>query len=469
MSTTSSTDKHFFLLETFYDKKTNKAGMKFYDEEEEKIITYIDETGHKPYCIADLPDKESFYNLCRILYTESNPDDDGIFTIDSFPCEEIEKYDGISHKTKKMLKIYGDNPSEVNNPYEQSKITIAKLVNTGRKDENFGREYNIQYHQSYRFDTHLVMGMPYRFVWKDIEVLEEQKCNTCGNKTGIFQYFEYIKKDYKNNQGIVLGKIKCRKCKKFLYINKSIKFNDYTHIYNIERRFDYERKIKRIHVPEIILPEIDKHTIDRIEEAFKHESDDELELMKKWIPRLFARFPVDMRMCGYDIETFDPSNKRPSADGIKKAENPISCITLIDNRGNKRILANDVWVEMGEKLPIPKDVKVKIYKKKNERKMIMDIFSIMKKYNILVDFNGRGFDIPYLFYRARTLKISNEIIPFQARYKSRYNTFDITFKWNCIHLDLYQFFSKKSLKAYAFSSAYEANGLGINLNEYNSI
>ena len=42
------------LVSATYDHQKNAAVLKFYEPKSQKIILWVDETGHKPYCIQSL-------------------------------------------------------------------------------------------------------------------------------------------------------------------------------------------------------------------------------------------------------------------------------------------------------------------------------------------------------------------------------------------------------------------------------
>jgi len=42
------------LVSATYDGTSRSAVLKFYDPESQKLILWLDETGHKPYCYSKL-------------------------------------------------------------------------------------------------------------------------------------------------------------------------------------------------------------------------------------------------------------------------------------------------------------------------------------------------------------------------------------------------------------------------------
>ena len=49
--------------------------------------------------------------------------------------------------------------------------------------------------------------------------------------------------------------------------------------------------------------------------------------------------------------------------------------------------------------------------KQKKEEMILDTFELMKKYPLLITYNGDGFDLPYLYNRATRLGIDKQKNP----------------------------------------------------------
>ena len=64
-----------------------------------------------------------------------------------------------------------------------------------------------------------------------------------------------------------------------------------------------------------------------------------------------------------------------------------------------------------------------------------------------ITYNGDGFDLPYLYNRAKRLGISDEINPLYMMKDSATLT-------KGVHLDLYRTFSNKAFQIYVFSQKY---------------
>ena len=49
-------------------------------------------------------------------------------------------------------------------------------------------------------------------------------------------------------------------------------------------------------------------------------------------------------------------------------------------------------------------------KKIKREKLIEDSFELVKKYPVLITYNGDGFDLPYLYNRAKRLGITDDVL-----------------------------------------------------------
>ena len=92
-------------------------------------------------------------------------------------------------------------------------------------------------------------------------------------------------------------------------------------------------------------------------------------------------------------------------------------------------------------------IEIKFYDQNEEKKMIEDTFELIEKYPFLITYNGDGFDLPYLYNRAKRLGISTDKNPlYMMRDSATLN--------NGVHLDLYRTFSNRAFQIYAFGQSY---------------
>jgi len=120
------------LLSARYDGQENKVVLKFYDINEHKIIDWVDNTNHMPYCYSKTDD------LSELLLRE-----------DVLEVRKEKKRDVILDKEIEVNKIIATNPLAIGG----SSSAIRDIVNTWESD--------IKYHQTYLFDTQLIMGSYY--------------------------------------------------------------------------------------------------------------------------------------------------------------------------------------------------------------------------------------------------------------------------------------------------------------------
>jgi len=120
------------LMSARYDGQENKAVLKFYDITEHKIIDWVDNTNHMPYCYSKTAD------LSELLLRE-----------DVLEIKKEKKFDILADKEIEVSKIITTNPLAIGG----SVGSIRDRVDTWESD--------IRYHQTYLFDTQLVVGSYY--------------------------------------------------------------------------------------------------------------------------------------------------------------------------------------------------------------------------------------------------------------------------------------------------------------------
>ncbi len=131
--------KPCMLLSVSYSGKKKTILCQLYNDENEKIYFWYDNTGHKPYCLTDIPNEEIIKNSHVINHK-------GFERIDL-----IDKYDLLRDKTVRMTKIVAKDPLSIG----------------GRKDSIRGLlpkawEAKIKYHECYIYDMQLIPGMFYK-------------------------------------------------------------------------------------------------------------------------------------------------------------------------------------------------------------------------------------------------------------------------------------------------------------------
>ena len=146
----------------------------------------------------------------------------------------------------------------------------------------------------------------------------------------------------------------------------------------------------------------------------------------EWIDIVYEKYwkkeTPDPTIVYLDIETIDLNNRKfPEPH---KAEAPITHIQLMNGKTGKIVILylKEPSNELKEKY---KDVK--FIKCNNEYQMLDYYSKIIKKWNptIITAYNGRLFDFPYIFFRAKKLKFDiNNLSPLNE------TTFKVEFKNN---------------------------------------
>lgn len=139
-----------YTLSATYEGEKHVACLKLYEPKTRKIVFWYDHTGHKPYCLSDLPVDE----LEKIEALRNHQGLDHI--------EVVEKYDPLQFKTVKMSKIVAKDPLSIGG---RPSGTIRDIIPKAW-------EANIRYHECYIYDRQLSVGMPYKIVKGELIPIE---------------------------------------------------------------------------------------------------------------------------------------------------------------------------------------------------------------------------------------------------------------------------------------------------------
>lgn len=198
----------------------------------------------------------------------------------------------------------------------------------------------------------------------------------------------------------------------------------------------------------MVRPKINKETLKKVDEIFREEAPETIQLAKEWI-NLFEEPPPKTRRIAFDIEVYTPFRGRiPNPD---TAEYPIISISFVANDGLKKVfvLAKEgTWGSLSEDYPY--DAEVVFFD--SEAAMILEALRILNDYPVIITFNGDNFDLNYLYNRAIRLGIPGELL------HVKYGEDRVKLASN-IHLDLYKFFSNRAIKSYAFGGKYQEEKL----------
>ncbi|MHA2223658.1 MAG: DNA-directed DNA polymerase I [Candidatus Hodarchaeales archaeon] len=124
--------KDYFVLSTTYDAKTNSAGIKLFDVENNKVIYITDTYNHEPYCYS----RDSLKNIEEL----------------KFPSGTVKRLEVVSKKNllteteEKLTRIVTPTPSEV--------PKVREIVG-----ETW--ESRIKYHRNWLYDVQIVPGRRY--------------------------------------------------------------------------------------------------------------------------------------------------------------------------------------------------------------------------------------------------------------------------------------------------------------------
>ena len=165
----------------------------------------------------------------------------------------------------------------------------------------------------------------------------------------------------------------------------------------------------------------------------------------EWADLLNQPIPA-IRRLAVDIEVDAQQGRIPDA---RVAERQVTAVGFDGNDGLRRILVLDRGEPRGVNELDP-GVQVSFYS--DEKKMILDAFSIISRYPFTITYNGDEFDLPYLYNRAVRLGIPDAQNPLRMMRNAA------TLKEG-VHIDLYRTMSNRSFQIYAFSQKYSSFSL----------
>jgi DNA polymerase elongation subunit (family B) len=122
-----------------YDGEKRQAFLKLYEPNQRRIFFWYDDTGHKPYCLAQGP----------IQTLETNQ---SIMKHPGFErLEQVRKYDALRDETVDLVRIVAKDP-----------LTIGGKPSGSIRDLIKAWEADIKYVENYIYDRAICPGMPYR-------------------------------------------------------------------------------------------------------------------------------------------------------------------------------------------------------------------------------------------------------------------------------------------------------------------
>ena len=169
---------------------------------------------------------------------------------------------------------------------------------------------------------------------------------------------------------------------------------------------------------------------------FQEETGNWADLLNQPVPKI--------RRMSLDIEVESEIGRIPDP---KIADKKVTAIGFEGSDGMKKIfvLRRD-GIEEGEN-DLDSNIELVFYEKEQEKKLIEDAFDLVTQYPVLITYNGDGFDLPYLYNRAKRLGIDDKKNPlYMMRDSATLN--------KGVHLDLYRTFSNRAFQIYAFGQKY---------------
>ena len=202
-------------------------------------------------------------------------------------------------------------------------------------------------------------------------------------------------------------------------------------------------------------PNVDAKTLDEFQKTIQDEEGLE-SIIAEYSPMFFTEVP-DLRRLAVDIEVYSPVvNRVPDA---RTAEYQVTAIGLSDSEGYNRcfVLERTGHPKGKKSKDFPKELEIVYFK--DEAEMLVEAFSIIDQYPIVLTFVGDTFDLKYLHNRAKRLKIDmDKYCPIKLRGNQdpRRERANLD---HGIHIDMYKFFTNPSIKIYALSGAYQRENL----------
>ena len=143
------------LVSATYDGTSRCAVLKFYDPESQKLILWLDETGHKPYCYSKL-------ELDELDFLQERED--------ILKIEKVNRQDLIKDENIEISKITVADPLAIGGATGDK--SIRNIIETWESD--------IKYYENYLYDRSLIVGKYYEIVDgkikpHDLEISDEVK------------------------------------------------------------------------------------------------------------------------------------------------------------------------------------------------------------------------------------------------------------------------------------------------------
>jgi len=255
----------------------------------------------------------------------------------------------------------------------------------------------------------------------------------------------------------LIAKLSEGRYKRFSYYEADIKYH-HNYIYDLQLTYGMPYELSGGEVRRmIVVDEAKLSEVARLLRSGSHLENKHFEELSHHFAELFETPGFSPKRVAIDIEVYTPSSGRiPSPD---YAQYPIISVALSSSDGMNKVLllSRRMTINEDNKKYVKelKDVDIEIFDE--EHALILEVFKLLKGYPIVLTFNGDNFDLRYLHRRAHNLGIDEALIPIKVKKIKRSDgesEYRCSVAW-ARHIDLYKFFSNRSIQAYAFDGAYK--------------
>lgn len=192
--------------------------------------------------------------------------------------------------------------------------------------------------------------------------------------------------------------------------------------------------------PKIVRGQADESLARIIEELYSKDKVLAAEALE-WTEVLSAPVPRIKRVA-VDIEVESPRDRVPNA---QEANYRVIAFSFCASDGRKGVFL--LRREEGGQEDIKLNGEVVFFE--DEKSLLEAAFDLISSYPLVITFNGDNFDLPYLYNRALKLGVPEEKIPIEWSPKMEYAGLK-----KSLHVDLYKFFTNRSMRIYAFGNKY---------------
>ena len=151
-----------YLIDVKYDGKNEKAYVKLYNPDDERVYRWYDSTNHLPYLLTTVKKND----VEAILRNEK----------EFVGCEVVKKFNRLNQKNISLTKVFATNPLAIGGRGDSYREKIIPAF-----------EANIRYHLNYIYDNALVPGLFYEI--KDSKLIRKEPEIEEDVKQGILDIF----------------------------------------------------------------------------------------------------------------------------------------------------------------------------------------------------------------------------------------------------------------------------------------